>query len=56
MLYNPDEQKNIEHYHRVEKDKLDMRHRKKAGGPPWSQVFIALGAVALLILFVIIFG
>ena len=56
MRYNPDVHKNIEHYNRIEKDKLEIRHKKAAGGPAWSQVLIALGAVALVVLFFIIFG
>lgn len=56
MQYNPDEQKNIGQFKRTEEDKHHMRYEKHAGWPPWSRVLTTLGAVALVIVLIIIFG
>lgn len=56
MMHNPDSQKNVEHFSRIEKDKLEERYTSKANQRmPWKYVglFVAVVAIVLIALILI---
>lgn len=55
MMHNPDQQKNVEQYNRIEKDKLEQRYATSARRRlPWKYVGIIVGVVAIVVITIIL--